>query len=487
MKKVILLFLAVAVMFGCKEKTMEQVGSTTGIVKISGIVEPADSLDISQIQVYAYDYLKSDYDEYNADLNADGSFQLEMELSDPREVTVFASRPFSVLAAPGDSIYVAISKAADSTQLIEPYFTGDRAATNNELQRYLRGFPVDVQAQYNNEADQAVEEFTAFAKAEQQSIIDYNKTFLSSIEDPILQDYINAREKFFFPNSKIDYAMYRDYYGLETPAADGEYFNFIDEIPEIEKSDLVNTTLIQRLVYTLKHHYQSKARLLVDDGDSIDKKALELAAARSDGSLLHDLVTHEFYLNQLQDHNVEIYESTNEQFLSKIEDEEIKNSITSRYEAEKKLLESPELPEEAELLEFESANAATYLDEIVDNANGKVVYIDNWATWCGPCKSEFKEASPKLHDKFNDDVEFVYLCHNSERRAYLPSIAEFKIKGKHYFLSDEESKIISQQIELEGFPTYTVINKSGEIVLSDYIHRPSYPATTELLTKLINE
>ena len=134
-----------------------------------------------------------------------------------------------------------------------------------------------------------------------------------------------------------------------------------------------------------------------------------------------------------------------------------------------------------------SPGAATYLDEIVDNANGKVVYIDNWATWCGPCKSEFKEASPKLHDKFNDDVEFVYLCHNSERRAYLPSIAEFKIKGKHYFLSDEESKIISQQIELEGFPTYTVINKSGEIVLSDYIHRPSYPATTELLTKLINE
>ncbi|KQC34246.1 hypothetical protein AAU57_13550 [Nonlabens sp. YIK11] len=487
MKKVILLLLTAILLFACKDEVVEEAIITSNTVTIAGMVNPADSLDVSQVQVYAYDYLKSDYDEYTADLNEDGTFQLELELTDPREVTVFASRPFSLIAVPGNSINVTIEKAVDTTQVIAPKFSGDHADTNNNLQLYLKDFPVDVQSYYNNEEVQATDDFIAFAKAEQTTIADYNKKFMSSINDTLLQDYITSREKFFFPNSKIDYAMYRDYYGLEAPAADSEYFDFLNSLPKLEKEDLINTSIIQRLVYTLKYHYQSRARLLVEEGESVDSKAIEIAANSSDGSLLHDLVIHEFYLNQFQDHNVDIYESTSDQYLSKVADEEIRNSIASRYESEKKLLESPELPEEAQLLEFKSEDPKDYLAEIIENANGKVVYIDNWATWCGPCKAEFKEASPKLHEKFNDDVEFVYFCHSSERRAYIPSIAEFQIKGKHYFLDEDQSKVVRQMIELEGYPTYTVIDKSGEIVLSDYIHRPSYPATTELLTKLINE
>lgn len=487
MKNYWVFLMLIAALYSCKEQSIKGIGGKSETVKISGIVNPTDSLDFSQVQVYAYNYIKSDYDEYNADVKDDGSFLLEMQLSDCRELTVFVSRPFSLIAVPGDSIHVTISKSADSTQIMDLKFAGDRASTNNILQRYLRDFPIDVQSHYNDEEEQAVEDFIAFAKAEQKTIVDYNDNFMSTIKDPLLQDYVEAREKFFFPNSKIDFAMYRDYYGLEAPAADSDYFKFLDEIPEIEKSDLINTTIVQRLVYTLKYHNQNKARLLVYNEDDIDKEALELAAARSHGSWLHDLLIHEFYLNQLQDHNIEIFESTRDVYITKIEDPEIKNSIVARYESEKELLESPDVPKGAELLSFKSVDPSTYLEEIINNANGKVVYIDNWATWCAPCKVEFKEASPRLHETFKEDVEFIYLCHNSDKRAYIPSIAEFQIKGKHYFLTDEESQVISNMIKLEGFPTYTIINKSGEIVLSDYIHRPSYPATTTLLTTLTNE
>lgn len=140
-----------------------------------------------------------------------------------------------------------------------------------------------------------------------------------------------------------------------------------------------------------------------------------------------------------------------------------------------------------EILTFSNDDASTFIDEIVANAKGKVIYIDNWATWCAPCKAEFTAASPALHEKFKEDVEFIYLCHASKEATFLPSIEEYNIKGKHYFLTDEQGSVVQQQLNLLGFPTYTIFDKKGNQILSDYIHRPSYGPTSDILEKLIND
>jgi len=54
-------------------------------------------------------------------------------------------------------------------------------------------------------------------------------------------------------------------------------------------------------------------------------------------------------------------------------------------------------------------------------------------------------------------------------------------------LTREQGSIVQQQINLEGFPTYTIFDKKGNRVLSDYIHRPSYAPTSDILTKLVLE
>ncbi len=480
-------------LFSCKEDTPETPEETAAKkTVISGQVSNAANAGVDKLTVYLYDYLKTDYEEFTADLDETGNFKVTISLNHAAEMTVVGAAQFSIIAVPGDSIHVAYTATAiDSLKAGITYkFTGDRNTANERLMAYKKEFPLNVQPYYESNSDLATQEFIDYIEGSQQTLKRFHATFLKSDDDSVLKDYVAAQEKFYLPTTRLDFANYRSYYGFEVPDADGAYYDFVEEIPTMNHADLVNTGTVQRLIYNLTYHLRSTARATLGEDiedDAMDVKAIELASSFEDKGLLKDYVLHDLVYGSLENHNLAVYEQSTSVIEENIYNAKIKKSITDRYDKEKELLKSPELPEEAELLTFTSDNPVDYLEEIVANANGKVIYIDNWATWCGPCKVEFKDASPKLHEKFNDDVEFVYFCHNSERRTYIPSIAQFKIKGKHYFLEDDASAVIAQQINLEGFPTYTIFNKAGEMVQSDYIHRPSYPETTELLTKLINE
>ena len=49
----------------------------------------------------------------------------------------------------------------------------------------------------------------------------------------------------------------------------------------------------------------------------------------------------------------------------------------------------------------------------------------------------------------------------------------------------EDERALFEQVKLTGFPTYTIIDKQGEMVYSGFEYRPSSPATTKILSNLI--
>lgn len=139
----------------------------------------------------------------------------------------------------------------------------------------------------------------------------------------------------------------------------------------------------------------------------------------------------------------------------------------------------------------EAAIDFTYPDQDGDDVSlsdflGSVVYIDVWATWCGPCRAEM----PFLHEleaEYSDkNVTFIGVSVDEEknRQAWLDMIVDKDMKGVQLF-ADGWSQI-TKDYAINGIPRFMLFDTEGNVASLD-ASRPSSddirPALDALLAK----
>ena len=121
----------------------------------------------------------------------------------------------------------------------------------------------------------------------------------------------------------------------------------------------------------------------------------------------------------------------------------------------------------------------------LESLKGKYVYIDLWATWCGPCRAEIpflKELEKSLHDK---NIAFVSISTDSEKdhEKWRTFVKEKELSGIQLY-ADRANMDFIKAFNVNTIPRFILIDPTGNVVDADAA-RPSDPKLKEQLAGLL--
>jgi len=137
---------------------------------------------------------------------------------------------------------------------------------------------------------------------------------------------------------------------------------------------------------------------------------------------------------------------------------------------------------QAPIFEFTDVNGKTHLStEFI----GKVVYLDVWASWCGPCMREMPFSDElKKEYKDNDQIVFLYVSIDEKKEAWMEAAKRLGLNENYSgiaypggFKSD-----FAKKYSVNSIPHYVLIDKKGNLVS----HKAERPSKKDEVMKWIN-
>ncbi len=442
MKKSLILLIAIT-FFSCKEDA-----KPTYIV-LNGTVENSPS---NSVKIFGNDF------EAELSISEDGTFSDTLKINKNDYYTLRVGRESTpVYLVQGTNLGLTLNaKEFDETLA----YTGDAASENNYLAaKYLLS---ENEMAFDKVYSLPESEFISQTEKINSSYID----LLNSTEG-ISEVFITKETKeleYAHLNNLENYQEYHVYFTKkEGFSVSDTYYKSVSDFNFADTNAYENSKAYKRLAAT---HFGRLANELSENEDidialaylQIVDKSFPKGTTKDD--LMYNYLRYGMKPNTSLEDVYNLYKNANQ-------NEENLVLVTDRFNLLKTLTPGNTSPAFA----YENYKGG---ETSLADLKGKVVYVDVWATWCGPCKREIpylKEVEIEYHGK---NIAFVSISIDEKKDydAWRNMVSDKELGGIQLMAdNDWKSKFVTDY-GIKGIPRFILIDGEGNIVNSD-APRPS--------------
>lgn len=207
------------------------------------------------------------------------------------------------------------------------------------------------------------------------------------------------------------------------------------------------------------------------------KSQLEYIVRNIQDTTVADFALNSVLSRYMEKRGAEAIEELMDMFRQKVHSPRVKQSVEELYSKWNRVAKGKTIPE------------FTFLDvndqEVsLSEFKGKYVYVDCWATWCGPCKQQLPALQQLEYKYKGKDIVFVSISSDSDRNKWKNMVKTQKLGGVQLIEKVSTRSEFSDFFMINAIPRFIVLDKEGK-VFDMNAPRPTDPATTTLLDGLL--
>ncbi|MBL6877637.1 TlpA family protein disulfide reductase [Flavobacteriaceae bacterium] len=298
----------------------------------------------------------------------------------------------------------------------------------------------------------------------------------------ISNNFLNIEKKnshYKFLQALERYPLYHEFYAKKEAVYDESFMSPLKSIDYTNQDDYILFPDFKNLVMS---YYQN----IFNKSDNLKEDLRKLNLSKST-IIKRDLVNQGVYLLSAgNEKNKDLYETLIDlakEFESTGIDSLTISKLTNKFNILRNLEKGMKSPV---FNNYENFNGErTSLSDL----KGKYVYIDVWATWCGPCIREIPSLKVIEKKYENKNIHFVSISIDERNRprynyeAWRKMIVEKELTGIQLFADNAFNSKFTKAYGIDSIPRFLLIDPDGNIV-SGNAPRPSDPKLVELFNSL---
>jgi len=472
MKNLVVAFLGL-IIIGCSQPEINN-NTNTGVA-ISGVItNPKSDYAIFRSGIGKESQVDTAF------LDSMGNFSLFIELKEEKHGWFIHGGPFEVngvpmilsertamFFVPGDSIELTIDPEYFDETIS---YMGRGGAINNYLaKKYIIEEEITIPAkelyslgyrEFSSKTDSIksalISHLNEYVKQDPEAPKNFTKNELGGIT------YSWAKQRIKYPE------LHKKFTEMDSFDIGPDYYNYLSGL-NLDDSSLIGNNAYKSF---LKEYIESEAKKVIADDTSLANKELglleikvQMASELFKTSALSNFLLYDCMHQYIKQNGTNGIENAMERFKKSCTNSEYTDKVVESYNLWKNLVEGNEAPD------------FTYPDINEDSVSlsdfqGKYVYVDIWATWCGPCRRELPHLE-KLIEKYVDaDIVFLSISIDEDIEAWKKMVQEKQMKGIQLNASQGWDAAICKFYGIKSIPRFLLIGREGEIIFAK-AERPS--------------